>query len=384
LSKSTTKFSSRDFAAGAVALRLRELTRVFRETRAVDRLNLAIEPGSMVALLGPSGCGKTTTLRMVAGLIEPSAGEIFLDDRPISRLPAHRRNIGMLFQNYALFPHMNVADNVAFGLEARGIARDARAARVAAALQLVQLGDYGMRMPAQLSGGQQQRVALARALVIQPTLLLLDEPLGALDKSLRQEMQVELRGLQRRLGITTVMVTHDQDEALTMADRIAIMRDGQLEQTGSPAEVYQRPASRFVASFLGAANFFQGRVDRVAEGSARIAAEGGAVLTVAVARPLGSPVTVALRPEAITVEPLIDPLAGDDGDNAPAPPNSVAAVVEQIVYHGFVSHLYLRLPNGEPLIAYQQNQGAAASLSLVPGMRVRARWDEARNHLVRD
>ena len=154
----------------------------------------------MVALLGPSGCGKTTTLRMVAGLIEPSAGEIFLDDRPISRLPAHRRNIGMLFQNYALFPHMNVADNVAFGLEARGIPRDARAARVAAALQLVQLGDYGMRMPAQLSGGQQQRVALARALVIQPTLLLLDEPLGALDKSLRQEMQVELRGLQRRLG----------------------------------------------------------------------------------------------------------------------------------------------------------------------------------------
>ena len=338
----------------------------------------------MVALLGPSGCGKTTTLRMVAGLIEPSAGEIFLDDRPISRLPAHRRNIGMLFQNYALFPHMNVADNVAFGLEARGIARDARAARVAAALQLVQLGDYGMRMPAQLSGGQQQRVALARALVIQPTLLLLDEPLGALDKSLRQEMQVELRGLQRRLGITTVMVTHDQDEALTMADRIAIMRDGQLEQTGSPAEVYQRPASRFVASFLGAANFFHGRVDRVAEGSARIAADGGAMLTVAVARPLGSPVTVALRPEAITVEPLIDPLAGDDGDSAPAPPNSVAAVVEQIVYHGFVSHLYLRLPNGEPLIAYQQNQGAAASLSLAPGMRVRARWDEARNHLVRD
>ena len=243
----------------------------------------------MVALLGPSGCGKTTTLRMVAGLIEPSAGEIFLDDRPISRLPAHRRNIGMLFQNYALFPHMNVADNVAFGLEARGIARDARAARVAAALQLVQLGDYGMRMPAQLSGGQQQRVALARALVIQPTLLLLDEPLGALDKSLRQEMQVELRGLQRRLGITTVMVTHDQDEALTMADRIAIMRDGQLEQTGSPAEVYQRPASRFVASFLGAANFFHGRVDRVAEGSARIAADGGAMLTVGGGAPARKP-----------------------------------------------------------------------------------------------
>ncbi len=229
---------------------------------------MAIEPGSLVALLGPSGCGKTTTLRMIAGLLDPSAGEILLDDRPITRLPAYRRNIGMLFQNYALFPHMNVAENVGFGLEARGVGRDARAARTAAALRLVQLGDYGARLPAQLSGGQQQRVALARALVIQPALLLLDEPLGALDKSLRQSMQVELRALQRRLGITTVMVTHDQDEALTMADRIAIMRDGQLEQTGAPAEIYQRPASRFVASFLGAANFFRGRVDRVGEGSA--------------------------------------------------------------------------------------------------------------------
>ncbi|HXC90106.1 MAG TPA: ABC transporter ATP-binding protein, partial [Stellaceae bacterium] len=165
----------------------------------------------MVALLGPSGCGKTTTLRMIAGLVAPSAGEILLDGRPVTRLPAHRRNVGMLFQNYALFPHMNVAENVAFGLEARGIRREARAARVAAALQLVQLGEYGARMPAQLSGGQQQRVALARALVVQPAVLLLDEPLGALDKSLRQEMQVELRGLQRRLGITTVMVTHDQE-----------------------------------------------------------------------------------------------------------------------------------------------------------------------------
>ncbi len=330
----------------------------------------------MVALLGPSGCGKTTTLRMIAGLVEPSAGEIFLDDRPITQLPAHRRNIGMLFQNYALFPHMNVAENVAFGLEARGISRDARAARVAAALQLVQLDDFGARMPTQLSGGQQQRVALARALVVQPALLLLDEPLGALDKSLRQSMQVELRALQRRLGITTVMVTHDQDEALTMADRIAIMRDGQLEQTGSPVEVYQRPISRFVASFLGAANFFHGRVDRVAEGS-RIAVDGGALLTVPVSRPLGSPVTVALRPEAVMVEPLPE-------WEAEPPPNSAAAVVEQIVYHGFVSHLYLRLGNNEPLIAYQQNQGTGSGPALAVGMRVRARWDEASNHIVRN
>ena len=360
-----------------MSLRLSELSRLFRETRAVDRLSLAIEPGSLVALLGPSGCGKTTTLRMIAGLVEPSAGQIFLDDRPITQLPAHRRNIGMLFQNYALFPHMNVAENVAFGLEARGVGRDARAARVAAALQMVQLGDYGARMPAQLSGGQQQRVALARALVVQPSLLLLDEPLGALDKSLRQEMQTELRMLQRRLGITTVLVTHDQDEALTMADRIAIMRDGRLEQAGSPAEIYQRPASRFVASFLGAANFYRGRVDGVIEGSARVAVGSGVLLTLPVARPLGSEVTVALRPEAVTVEAL-------PASDTASPPNSADAVVEQIIYHGFVSHLYLRQPNGDPLIAFQQNQGNLPGPALTAGMTVRARWAEASNHIVTD
>ena len=330
----------------------------------------------MVALLGPSGCGKTTTLRLIAGLVEPSAGEILLDDRPITQLPAHRRNIGMLFQNYALFPHMTVAENVAFGLEARGFGRDARAVRVASALQLVQLVDYGARMPAQLSGGQQQRVALARALVIQPALLLLDEPLGALDKSLRQEMQVELRALQRRLGITTIMVTHDQDEALTMADRIAIMRDGQLEQTGSPAEIYRRPASCFVASFLGAANFFRGRVDRVTTDGARIAVEGGGVLVVPTPRPLGSLVTVALRPESVTVEPLAAP--------GGMPVNSVDAVVAQIVYHGFVSHLHLELPDNRKLIAYQQNQGDRCVDGLAPGMRVRASWPSEGNHILRD
>jgi putative spermidine/putrescine transport system ATP-binding protein len=358
-------------------LRLRELTKHFRETRAVDRVSLSLEPGRIVALLGPSGCGKTTTLRMIAGLVEPTAGEIILDDRSITHVPAHRRNIGMLFQNYALFPHMTVAENVAFGLEARGFRGDRAAARVAAALELVQLDGYGRRMPAQLSGGQQQRVALARALVIEPALLLLDEPLGALDKSLRQSMQVELRALQQRLGITTVMVTHDQDEALTMADKIAIMRDGQLEQTGSPAEVYQRPVSRFIASFLGAANFFRGRVDQVSGASSRVSLPGGILLTIPALRDVGSPVTVALRPEAITV----DPLAGGD---MPAPPNTADAVVEQIIYHGFVSHFYLRQKNGEPLIAFQQNQPGAEILVLTAGMHVRARWAEASNHIVRD
>src|SRR4029077_2429910 len=235
----------------AAAVRLRELTKLFGATRAVDRVTLAIEPGTIVALLGPSGCGKTTKLRMIAGLLQPDAGEILIDGRAITRVPVHRRNIGMLFQNYALFPHMTVAQNISFGLETRNVRRHAAAPRIAAALQLVQLDGFDHRMPAQLSGGQQQRVALARALVVEPAVLLLDEPLGALDKSLRQSMQVELRDLQRRLGITTVMVTHDQDEALTMADRIAIMRDGSLEQIGTPDEVYQRPVSRFIASFLG-------------------------------------------------------------------------------------------------------------------------------------
>src|SRR5271156_4774080 len=246
----------------AASVRLSELTKLYGATRAVDRLSLSIAPGNMVALLGPSGCGKTTTLRMIAGLIEPNAGDIFIDDRRITRVPVHRRNIGMLFQNYALFPHMTVAENVAFGLEARRLPRAETASRVAGALQLVQLDGYADRMPAQLSGGQQQRVALARCLVVEPALLLLDEPLGALDKSLRESMQVELRALQRRLGITTIMVTHDQEEALTLADQVAIMRNGQLEQLGSPTEVYQQPVSRFVAGFIGVSNFFRGRVER--------------------------------------------------------------------------------------------------------------------------
>jgi putative spermidine/putrescine transport system ATP-binding protein len=217
----------------AVSVRLSELTKVYGATRAVDRLSLSIAPGCMVALLGPSGCGKTTTLRMIAGLVEPNAGDIFIDDRRVTRVPVHRRNIGMLFQNYALFPHMTVAENIAFGLETRGVKGAAAAARVQGALQLVQLSGYSDRLPSQLSGGQQQRVALARALVVEPMLLLLDEPLGALDKNLRQSMQSELRGLQQRLGVTTVFVTHDQNEALTMADRIVIMRDGWVEQSGA-------------------------------------------------------------------------------------------------------------------------------------------------------
>ena len=354
----------------STTVRLHELSKHYGAQLAVDALSLTIEPGSMLALLGPSGCGKTTCLRMIAGLVQPSSGEIFVDGKRITGTPVHRRNIGLLFQNYALFPHMTVAENVAFGLEARRRPKAEAAARVAGALQLVQLSGYADRMPAQLSGGQQQRVALARCLVVEPSLLLLDEPLGALDKSLRESMQVELRALQQRLGITTIMVTHDQDEALTLADRVAIMRNGRLEQLGSPAEVYQQPVSRFVAGFIGVSNFFRGRVERVGY----VTTASGLHLTIA-DRSVGDDVTIALRPEAVTIEPA----ASSNG------PDSVFGTIEQIVYRGFISHTYLRLDNGETLIVFQSNQpGSDNGAPAMPGARVLARWTPSSNRVVRD
>jgi len=363
--------------ASPATLRLAELTKIFGNARAVDRISLSIEPGSMVALLGPSGCGKTTTLRMIAGLLQPNAGEIYLDGAPISGVPVHRRNIGMLFQNYALFPHMTVAQNIAFGLETRGLARVLIEKRVDEVLQLVQLGGYGERLPSQLSGGQQQRVALARAIVVEPALLLLDEPLGALDKGLRQSMQVELRALQRRLAITTIMVTHDQDEALTMADRIVIMRDGQIEQAGRPEEVYQRPDSRFTASFLGASNFFRGSVVGRGDGILAVAAPNGLQLSVRTNREVGGEVTVALRPEAISVDFC-------NGGAVGSTPNNTPAVVDQLVYHGFVTHLHLRLPNGDPLLAYLPHGDNSTGRPINAGAQVVAYWSDDALHLVRE
>ena len=357
------------------AVRLADLTKHYGKSAAVDRLSLAIEPGELVALLGPSGCGKTTSLRMIAGLVQPSGGEIFVNGTSITRVPVHKRNIGMLFQSYALFPHLTVAENVIFGLEMRGIKRRAAGLRVQEALDLVQLGGHQSKFPSQLSGGQQQRVALARALVIEPAMLLLDEPLGALDKSLRESMQVELRLLQRRLGITTVMVTHDQDEALTLADRIVVMRDGRLEQVGSPAEVYQYPATRFVAGFLGVSNFFQGTVDGQVGGSVRVRCPHDLSLTVPVGTVPSGSVTIALRPEAVRVRP-------DAG--VPHGANAVVATLEQAVYRGFMVHYYLRLPGGEPLIAFQQNTGQGVPVGMDSGQRVLAEWDASSNRLVRD
>jgi putative spermidine/putrescine transport system ATP-binding protein len=357
------------------AVRLADLTKHYGRHAAVDRLSLNIEPGQLVALLGPSGCGKTTSLRMIAGLVQPSGGEIFVNGGSITGLPVHRRNIGMLFQSYALFPHLTVAENVAFGLQMRGVRRRSAALRVQEALDLVQLGGHQHKLPSQLSGGQQQRVALARALVIEPAMLLLDEPLGALDKSLRESMQMELRLLQRRLGVTTVMVTHDQDEAMTLADCIVVMRDGRLEQVGSPAEVYQYPASRFVAGFLGASNFFQGTVEGRAGGSVLVSCPNGLHLTLPASAAPSGRVTIALRPEAVRVGP-------DTG--APHGPNAMAATLEQVVYRGFIVHYYLRLAGGEPLIAFQQNTGNAVAIGLEPGQAVLASWDATSNRLVRE
>jgi putative spermidine/putrescine transport system ATP-binding protein len=243
---------------------LENLTKRYGEQAAVDSISLSIVRGEFVSLLGPSGCGKTTTLQMIAGFVEPTAGAVTMDGRDLLAVPAAKRGLGIVFQNYALFPHMTVAENVAFGLEMRNVARDERRTRVAEALKLVGLDRLAQRHPAALSGGQQQRVALARALVIRPHLLLLDEPLSNLDAKLREEMQVELRRIQRAVGITTLMVTHDQAEALALSDRVVVMNAGRIEQDAAPVAAYEHPATGFVCDFLGKANLFT--VEAVADG----------------------------------------------------------------------------------------------------------------------
>jgi ABC-type Fe3+/spermidine/putrescine transport system ATPase subunit len=240
-------------------IELRGLVKRYGETLALDGVSLTVRSGEFFTLLGPSGCGKTTSLRAVAGFVEPSPGDVFIRGQRVNEVPPHRRHVGMVFQHYALFPHRTVFQNVAFGLRMAGVSRDEIERRVVEALALVQLPAHGARYPRELSGGEQQRVALARALVTRPAVLLLDEPLGALDKQLRDRMQLELKQLQREVGITTIYVTHDQDEALTMSDRIAVMRGGRLEQVGAPRDIYESPATVFVASFIGNTNLLSAR-----------------------------------------------------------------------------------------------------------------------------
>ncbi|MGZ8502450.1 MAG: ABC transporter ATP-binding protein, partial [Candidatus Limnocylindrales bacterium] len=279
-----------------------DVTKHFGAVVAVDQMTLRIARGEFYSFLGPSGCGKTTTLRMIAGFEQPSAGEILLEGQPIAGVPPYRRNVNTVFQHYALFPHMDVAQNVGYGLRQKGIKGGDEKRRVSEALDLVRLGGYERRRTWEMSGGQQQRVALARALVNHPTVLLLDEPLGALDRQLRHEMQLELKALQREVGITFVYVTHDQEEALTMSDVIVVLRDGRIQQQGSPSELYERPVNRFVADFIGSSNFLTATVEAAEAGRATVKSEQGLVLRGRVTDrdatlSVGDRVTVAIRPE---------------------------------------------------------------------------------------
>ncbi|MCA9937743.1 MAG: ABC transporter ATP-binding protein [Anaerolineales bacterium] len=287
-----------------IAVELQNVSKQFGDVLAVDHVSLQIADGTFFSLLGPSGCGKTTTLRMIAGFEQPTQGEILIQGQAVAGIPAYRRPVNTVFQNYALFPHMTVAANIAFGLEMSRTPRAEITRRVGEALELVRLPNLGDRKPTQLSGGQQQRVALARALVNRPKVLLLDEPLGALDLKLRKAMQLELKHIQEEVGITFIYVTHDQEEALTMSDAIAVMSDGVVRQVGAPRDIYERPANRFVADFIGETNFLEGEI--VAGGEKAVVRVGGALVRgVAEGRTTrrDQPVTVAIRPEKINLYP---------------------------------------------------------------------------------
>ena len=321
-------------------LSLNGLSKHYGDFYAVREVSLTIADGEFLVLLGPSGCGKTTTLRMVAGFIEPSAGHVRLAGQDVTLLPPWKRNAGMVFQSYALFPHMTVAQNVAFGLEMRKLSRADIDRRVEETLALVRLGGYGGRLPRQLSGGQQQRVALARALAIRPDVLLLDEPLSNLDAKLRQEVRVEIRELQRQLGLTTVMVTHDQEEALTMADRLVVMNEGQVRQVGSQRDLYERPSDRFVAGFVGRSTFLAGTV----EAPGRFRSDGGLSLRCRDGK-IGRAV-LSLRPERIEIGPLAP--SGLD--------NSLPGTVEFVSYLGALIDIHVRLSPNDRLVVQIANR----------------------------
>jgi spermidine/putrescine ABC transporter ATP-binding subunit len=350
--------------AATLDVRFDSVEKRFGQAVALHRLDLDIERGTFFSLLGPSGCGKTTTLRLIAGFEQPTRGDIYIRGKRVTGVPAHKRNFGMVFQSFALFPHLTVAENVAFGLKMRRVDSASIARRVTGALELVALGGFEQRYPRQLSGGQQQRVALARAIVFEPDVLLLDEPLSALDKLLREQMQVELRQLQRRLGTTTVFVTHDQEEALTMSDRVAVMQDGRIQQAGAPRDIYDHPGTEFVATFLGASNILRGQV-RGRDGDKLVVGLGGTCLTVEPpagnGRPhaVGDVITLALRPEKVRLDAQ----------------GALAATLKEVVYRGAQTHLYMETEGG-PIAAHLPNN-SVSPMSLEPGAVVRLAWDDA-------
>jgi spermidine/putrescine ABC transporter ATP-binding subunit len=347
------------------ALELLGVRKAYGDVPALHEISLSVAEGRLLFLLGPSGCGKTTTLRIVAGFIRQDGGQVRIHGQQVDGVPPERRNLGMVFQNYALFPHLTVFQNVAFGLRMRKVPADRVAERVRRALHLVRLGGLEERFPRALSGGQQQRVALARAVVIEPELLLLDEPLSNLDLKLREEMRSEIRGLQRTLDITTIFVTHDQDEALSMADEIVVMKDGRIVQVGTPTALYARPASRFVAHFIGESNLEAGKVEALAgRGLVRVDA-GGLPVLASSATPWspGDAIAIAVRPERIRLSAGAERTA--DG------PNAFTGTIEECIFRGASRRYRVRLPHGG---VWSVDEPALGPAPLAPGAAVQVAW----------
>jgi spermidine/putrescine transport system ATP-binding protein len=344
------------------AIRLEQLVKSFEGVPAVTGIDLDIPAGQFYSLLGASGCGKTTTLRMIAGFEKPDSGRIELDGRDVAGDPPHKRPVNTVFQTYALFPFMTVWDNVAFGLRYQKASKEDTTRRVGEALELARMGDFAKRRPAQLSGGQQQRVALARALVLRPKVLLLDEPLGALDAKLRKQLQLELRAVQREVGITFVYVTHDQEEALTMSDQIAVLAEGRIEQVGPPQEIYSAPATTFVAGFLGAANIFDADVLEAGNGSAVCSALDTRLGAAVDGATKPGEAAIVIRPERITVQGPDEPVG--QGHNA------IAGVVSQVVYLGNCTQVHVDVGAPMALIVEVPNHSGPGSVSHQPGERV--------------
>lgn len=349
----------------AYAVELRDVVKRFGAVTAVNHITLKIKDGEFFSLLGPSGCGKTTTLRMIAGFELPTSGDILIGNEIQGYLPAYKRPVNTVFQNYALFPHLTVAQNVAFGLEMQKIDKPSIKQRVQDALELVHLGDMGYRKPKQLSGGQQQRIALARALVNHPKVLLLDEPLGALDLKLRKAMQVELKALQVKVGITFVYVTHDQEEALTMSDRIGVMDQGKLLQVGTAQEVYETPNTRFVSDFIGETNYLDGHIVNVQDDWVEVLIDPNLYIRSTYSQELsrGRQASIAIRPEKLFINLKAQP------DH-----NQVQGTVREVIYTGSATTYLVALPNGAILTARQQNSTPVPDRKAQPGDVVTLSW----------
>jgi spermidine/putrescine transport system ATP-binding protein len=356
-------------------IHLESVTKRFGEMTAVDDLTLSIPRGAFYALLGPSGCGKTTTLRMIGGFEDPTQGRVYLGGDEVTQLPPYKRDVNTVFQSYALFPHLSVEKNVAFGLERKKVGRSDVQSRVDEALEMVQLGRYGKRKPSQLSGGQQQRVALARALVNRPRALLLDEPLGALDLRLRKQLQLQLKQIQQEVGVTFVHVTHDQEEAMSMADTIAVMNEGRIEQAGGAADLYERPRTEFVANFLGVSNLVDAQLRASQNGHSAVETHDGATLHVPSDRigPHGSDaVRIGVRPEKVRLSPAGTEVSG----------NVLRGTVVVASFLGVSIQYVVRAAGGEELTVFAQNLDGAEPESLGPGREVQLSWDPQHTFVV--